>query len=71
MNVTLERVRLYAKQLRLPTFANPEQLIREARTNQCPYEEFLVQLLQTEAEQGRRIKRKGGLRQPSFPHYVP
>jgi DNA replication protein DnaC len=51
MNATIERIRLYAKQLKLPTVAHPEQLLREALANQWSYEEFLVQLLHTEAEQ--------------------
>ncbi len=67
MNVTLERVRLYAKQLRLPTFANAEQLIREARTNQWPYEEFLVHLLQTEAEQRKENQKKRRIKAAKFP----
>lgn len=30
MNATIELIRLYAKQLKLPTIAHPEQLLREA-----------------------------------------
>lgn len=67
MNVTLERVRLYAKQLRLPTFAQAEQLIREARTGQWPYEEFLVQLLHAEAEQRRENQKKRRIKAAKFP----
>jgi DNA replication protein DnaC len=67
LNVTLERVRLYAKQLRLPTFAQAEQIIREARTNQWPYEEFLIQLLQTEAEQRKENQKKRRIKAAKFP----
>lgn len=67
MNVTLERVRLYAKQLRLPTFADAEQLIRDARANQWAYEEFLVQLLQVEAEQRKENQKKRRTKAAKFP----
>lgn len=67
MNVTLERVRLYAKQLRLPTFAHADQLIREARTNQWPYEEFLVHLLQAEAEHRKENQRERRIKAAKFP----
>jgi DNA replication protein DnaC len=67
MNVTLERVRLYAKQLRLPTFADAEQLIRDARANQWAYEEFLVQLLQEEAEQRKENQKKRLTKAAKFP----
>jgi DNA replication protein DnaC len=67
LNVILERVRLYAKELRLPTFAHSEQLIREARTNQWSYEEFLVQLLQTEAEQRKENQKKRRIKAARFP----
>jgi hypothetical protein len=46
MNATVELIRLYAKQLKLPTIAHPEQLLREALANHWSYEEFLVQVLQ-------------------------
>jgi DNA replication protein DnaC len=67
LNTTVERIRLYAKQLKLPTAARPEQLLREARANQWTYEEFLVQLLQTEAEQRKENQRNRRIRAARFP----
>lgn len=67
MNATLERIRLYAKQLRLPTFARIDQIIREAHSNQWPYEEFLIQLLQTEAEQRKDNQKKRRIKAAKFP----
>ena len=51
MNATVELIRLYAKQLKLPTIAHPEQLLREALANHWNYEEFLVQVFHEEADQ--------------------
>ncbi len=67
MNATIERIRLYAKQLKLPTVAHPEQLLREALANQWSYEEFLVQLLHTEAEQRKENQRRRRLKAAKFP----
>jgi hypothetical protein len=38
-------IKLYAKELRLPTFARYEPLAREAEKNGYAYEEFLLHLL--------------------------
>ena len=57
MNATVELFRLYAYQLKLPSIAHPEQLLREALANHWSYEEFLVQGLQTEAEQRKENQR--------------
>ncbi len=67
MNATIERIGLYAKQLKLPTVAHPEQLLREALANQWSYEEFLVQLLHTEAEQRKENQRRRRLKAAKFP----
>ena len=67
MNTAIERRRLYAKQLKLPTIVHPEQLIREAHTSQWSYEEFLAHLLQTEAEQGKENQRKRRIKAAKFP----
>lgn len=67
MNATIGRIRLYAKQLRLPTVAHPEQLLREARANQWSYEEFLAQLLHTEAEQRKENQRRRRIKAAKFP----
>jgi hypothetical protein len=67
MNATIELIRLYAKQLKLPTIAHPEQLLREALANHWSYEEFLVQVLQTEAEQRKENQRKRRIKAARFP----
>ena len=51
MNATVELIRLYAKQHKHPTIAHPEQLLREALANHWINTEFLIQELQTHAEQ--------------------
>lgn len=67
MNAAIERIRLYAKQLKLPTIAHPEQLLREAHAGQWSYEEFLAQLLQAEAEQRKENQRKRRIKAAKFP----
>ncbi len=67
MNITLERIRLYAKELRLPTFAHAEQVIREAHTGKWPYEELLVQLMQIEAEQRKENQKNRRIKAAKFP----
>ena len=67
MNATVALIRLYAIKLKLPTIAHPEQLLWEAFANHWSYEEFLVQVLQTEAEQrkeNQRNRRNKGDRLP-------
>lgn len=70
LNAAIERIRIYAKQLKLPTFAHPEQLLREARTNKWSYEELLIQLLQTEAEQRKENQRKRRISAAKFPRLL-
>jgi DNA replication protein DnaC len=67
VNAAIERIRLYAKQLKLPTVAHPEQLLREAHASQWSYEEFLAQLLQAEAEQRKENQRKRRIKAAKFP----
>ena len=51
MNATVELISLYAKQLKLPTIAQPQKLLREALANTRRNEEIHVQELQKEADQ--------------------
>ena len=67
MNATVELIRLYSKQLKLPTIAHPEQLLRESLANHWSYEELLVQALQTEAEQRKDNQRKRRIKAARFP----
>lgn len=40
--LSLERIRLYTMELRLPTFAHVEQVIRETHAGKWPYDDLLV-----------------------------
>ena len=62
-----EAVRLYAKQLGLPTFARTEEAIRLAQENGWGYEEFLLHLLRTELAQRKENSRQRQIRLARFP----
>ena len=62
-----EAVRLYAKQLGLPTFARAEEAIRLAQENGWGYEEFLLHLLRTELAQRKENSRQRQIRLARFP----
>jgi len=40
MNTALQRIRLYSKELRMPTLARADAIVRDAQANQWTYEEF-------------------------------
>ena len=67
MNAAIKRIRLYAKQLKLPTVAHPEQLLREAHASQWSYEEILAQLIQAEAVQRKENQRKRRIKAAKLP----
>lgn len=67
MHPDLERMRLYAKQLRLPTLFHAEQLLREARANQWTYETLLAELLHGEALQRQENQRLRRIKEAKFP----
>ena len=54
-SVQKEMIRLYAKQLRLPTFNNYEKVIRQLSADDG-YAQFLIELMKQELGQKRRIK---------------
>ncbi len=60
-------IKLYAKELRLPSFARYEQLAREAEKNGYAYEEFLLRLMQNELENRQENKQKYRIKQAKFP----
>ena len=60
-------IRLYARELRLPTFANYEQLVREATAQGWGYEDFLSQLLAREIENRKENQRQRRVRAAGFP----
>lgn len=60
-------IAIYAKELRLPSFARYPQVVREAEQNQLGYEEFLIRMMKTEIHNRRENQRKQRIRQARFP----
>lgn len=67
MNTALQKVRLYARELRLPTLAQAEAIVRDAQANQWAYEEFLAEVLRTEVEQRKENQRQRRIKAAKFP----
>jgi len=67
MNGTVERIRLYAKQLKLPSFGEYQSLARDASESHWGYEEFLVELLKTELEHRQANQKQRLIRAARFP----
>lgn len=59
MNATGELIGLYAKQLKLPTLASYEELLRQAQQDGWGYEQFLSEVLQREVTQRIENQQKG------------
>ncbi len=66
--VNTELIKLYAKQLKTPTFANFETIIRQLDT-QSGYDEFLKQLLKIELEQRQDNLEKRRIKMAKFPNF--
>ncbi|MGI6357908.1 MAG: ATP-binding protein [Bacillota bacterium] len=60
-------IKIYAKELRLPSFARYEQIAREAEQNGFGYEEFLIRMMKTEIHSRQENQRKQRIRQAKFP----
>lgn len=61
-------ISLYAKELKLPSFASRyAQVLREAEQGGLGYEEFLVRLMKGELQNRRENQRKQRIRQAKFP----
>jgi len=60
-------IKLYAKELRLPSFARHESAVREAEQNGLGYEEFLIRMMKAEIQSRRENQRKQRIRQAKFP----
>jgi len=67
MNTTMQKIRLYAKELKLPTVASVDSLVRDAQANQWTYEAFLAEVLRTEIEQRRDNQRHRRIKAAKFP----
>ena len=60
-------IKIYAKQLKLPTFLRYEATLRIAQEQGLGYEEFLVKLLALELEQRKENQQKRRIRAAGFP----
>ncbi len=61
-----EPLKYYAKELKLPTFGNPEEAVREYRAGQS-LEEFVLELLKREYDARQEKKRQRRLKRAHFP----
>ena len=60
-------IKLYAKQLKLPTLAQAEDLIRQAEESGHGYSAFLCEVLQREIRQREENQQRRKIRQARFP----
>ncbi|MGI6468195.1 MAG: ATP-binding protein [Syntrophomonadaceae bacterium] len=67
MNPGQEMIKLYAKQLRLPTLAQIDDLIRQAEEQGLSYADFLGQVLQREIHQREENQQRLKIRKAKFP----
>lgn len=62
-----EQIRLYAKQLKIPTFADYEQVLRQAEPN-LGLSELLLELMKTECEARQENQYRRRLKAAGFPY---
>lgn len=62
-----EQIKMYAKQLKLPTFANYSSALRKADPN-SNFEELLLMLMKNEFEQRQENNNQRRLKQAGFPY---
>jgi DNA replication protein DnaC len=67
MNTALQRIRLYSKELRMPTLARADAIVRDAQANQWTYEEFLAEVLRTEVAQRKDNQKQRRIKAAKFP----
>lgn len=66
MNTQKELIKLYAKQLRVPSFNNYESIIRQLCVTDG-YEKFLIELMKQELSERQETSQKRHIRQACFP----
>ena len=66
MNAEKELIKLYAKQLRTPTFNRYESIIRQLSSSDG-YEKFLIELMKQELSERQETGQKRRIKQASFP----
>jgi DNA replication protein DnaC len=67
MNTALQKIRLYSKELRMPTLARADAIVRDAQANQWTYEEFLAEVLRTEVAQRKDNQKQRRIKAAKFP----
>lgn len=67
MNTSPELIRLYARQLKLPTITRYEEILRQAEDQGYGYEQFLQVLLAREIEQRQQNQQLRRIRTARFP----
>lgn len=67
LNVTGEVIALYCKQLKLPTFINYEDVIRQLDKDKS-YADFLLQLLKSESLQRQENNQKRHIKAAKYPY---
>ncbi|WP_409967179.1 IS21-like element helper ATPase IstB [Bengtsoniella intestinalis] len=67
MNVTEEQVKLYAKQLRLPMFADYQQVLRQVDSS-ATFADLLLELMQAELASRQENQMKKRLKAANFPY---
>lgn len=67
INIKAQSISLYCKQLKLPTFCDYENTIRQLDSNMS-YEDFLLELLRTETEQRQANNQKRRIKAAKYPY---
>jgi len=67
MNLRQEQIRLYAKQLKIPTFSRYPDLLRRMPSD-VEFEEILLELMKTESLQRQENQNRRRLKQAGFPY---
>ena len=66
MNTTEEQIRLYARQLRLPTFADYQQVLRQSQTS-TSFGDLLLELMRAESVSRQENQNRRRLKAACFP----
>ena len=67
MNVVHEQIRLYAKQLKIPTFAEYEEILRQADPS-GGFGDLLLELMKAEAVSRQENQNRRRLKKAGFPY---
>jgi len=62
-----ELIKVYARQLKLPTLTSCQEVIRQAEEQGLSYEEFLCEVLRRELSQREEDQKKRKLKEARFP----